>query len=1096
VKVDVISASAGTGKTWRLSRDVTEALLSGAARPEGVVAITYTTKAAGELESRIRSVLLEKGRADLAGRVRDGYIGTVHSVCQRLLREFALETGLSPYLEPIPDSQRQRLFDESLSQVLLGRQEPIAPVARRLSLDDWSPVVRQIVDAARENELGRARILASRDRSRDSFLALLPKVAISAEDYGRKLKAEVEHVARELSARADEEDTAAARGRAEIATILRTAIRRQGLPSWADQLSALKLGETKKIQPVVGRLVSLVDQHLEAEAFQTDVSAFVEAVFDVAADALDTFDRVKRAARVIDFADMLALAAETLRNPEVEGALRSRLDLVLVDEFQDTSPMQLQVVMRIGALARQSIWVGDRKQAIFSFQGSDPELMSRAMDHAAGSGKRDILSKSYRSRPGLVSFTSEVFAAAMARHGYVREEVALTTEKTDPTEMATQPVLETWAWEPRKAEVGNRTISATEAHASAAGVAELLESGLLVRDRLTEATRPVGRRDVAVLARKNDQCQAIASALRERGIPALVALGGLMQTPEAVLARAALSLLSDPEDGVAALEVSYLSGTASTGPDAWMTRRLESVRAWREEREKAKKGGTQSPRLGLPFEDDPRVAALRQLRNLARQLSPSEAFDQAIRAVDLLSLCRTWPDPAQRLANIEAVRAEARAYEDLCRVRRSACTVAGLVEHLHAIQGEKDSDRQAVASDEDAVVVSTWHGAKGLEWPVVVLASLGDPPGRDPFNLHVEAAAKFDPADPLRDRWLRYWPWPYGNRSSGNRLEPLVTASPEGLRVADREEREQLRLLYVGFTRARDLLVLLAQDHPKNGPKIGALAGLADAERRPVVTIPFSTVVGPSEVLAGKSRWPCIVRRPSGLPPTVTASTEGARRWYDAGQRVERPPEILNPSSEPLRVAASARIVGVDPLAGRVELQVTSEMMGPLGDAIHGFLAADPGGEPVARRAIASRLLDAFGVASATDPGSLLQASDALRAYLERRFPGATWRREWPVRARLTERGQPRLLRGEVDLFLELPDGFVLLDHKSFPGGEKERDARALGYAVQLALYARSLEQALGKPLRATFVHLPVRGEVLELDLEPLLAELRRLVSR
>ena len=84
--IEIVSASAGTGKTHRLTGDLVKALLDGSARPEGVVAITYTVKAAAELESRIRGRLLEEGRADLAARVRDGYIGTIHSVCQRLLR--------------------------------------------------------------------------------------------------------------------------------------------------------------------------------------------------------------------------------------------------------------------------------------------------------------------------------------------------------------------------------------------------------------------------------------------------------------------------------------------------------------------------------------------------------------------------------------------------------------------------------------------------------------------------------------------------------------------------------------------------------------------------------------------------------------------------------------------------------------------------------------------------------------------------------------------------------------------------------------------------------------------------------------------------
>src|SRR5512138_2025814 len=108
--VHVVSASAGTGKTFHLTGEVTKALVNGNARPEGVVAITYTKKAAAELESRIRTDLVRAGRGDLAARVRDGYLGTVHSVCERILREFALEAGNSPFLEPIAEVQREKVF--------------------------------------------------------------------------------------------------------------------------------------------------------------------------------------------------------------------------------------------------------------------------------------------------------------------------------------------------------------------------------------------------------------------------------------------------------------------------------------------------------------------------------------------------------------------------------------------------------------------------------------------------------------------------------------------------------------------------------------------------------------------------------------------------------------------------------------------------------------------------------------------------------------------------------------------------------------------------------------------------------------------------
>ena len=136
MKVDVISASAGTGKTHTLTEELTGALLGESIRPEGVVAITYTVKGANELESRIRTSLLEKGRTDLAARVRDGYMGTIHSVCQRLLREFALEAGLSPWLQPIPELERRSIFSVSVGDAAQGEEAKLNALASRLSMED------------------------------------------------------------------------------------------------------------------------------------------------------------------------------------------------------------------------------------------------------------------------------------------------------------------------------------------------------------------------------------------------------------------------------------------------------------------------------------------------------------------------------------------------------------------------------------------------------------------------------------------------------------------------------------------------------------------------------------------------------------------------------------------------------------------------------------------------------------------------------------------------------------------------------------------------------------------------------------------------
>ena len=1083
MKIDVVSASAGTGKTYRLSGDLTKALLDGSARPEGVVAITYTVKAAGELESRIRARLLGEGRADLAARVRDGYIGTIHSVCQRLLREFSLEAGLSPYLEPIPEAERRRLFDVALAAVLGGRESRLNELARRLELEDWKAVLLAIVDAARANGMDEGAMTASAAKSRAGLQALLGEATINRAAYEEQLKAAHARLQPKLDELA-QGTVAAAKERAAAGQRIGAALAAGRMPSWKEQLQFANLVDMKKLSAWTADFVALASQHSACAGFHEDLLEMQEALFGLAGAALGVFVAEKGAAGVVDFGDMLAQARALLARPAVQEALRAKLDLVLVDEFQDTSPLQLAVVSALGQLARRSIWVGDRKQAIYGFQGSDPELMTAATDVALGGRAPDILGRSWRSRTPLVELTSTLFSAALAPHGFPPEQVRLDAAKVDPPELASAPAIECWRWDKGKVERDGRKVTADEPSALAAGVAELLAAPPLVRERGAGEVEPLRRataRDVAVLARSNDRCRKIAAALRARGIPAKVSLSGVTLTPEGVLTRGALALLADPQDGVAALEVAWLGGAPSGDPDGWLSRRLLEVSSWRAAADAAVARNERRPPAPLAFEDDARVSALRKAVDEAERLSPAQALDLALRVAGIPALVRAWPEPGQRLANLEALRAEALAYEQLCEAQKSAATMLGLVAHLDAVGGADEAGKQAAPSSEDAVSVATWHKAKGLEWPVVVLSHLEFKRERDVFDVAVEGAKSFDFTRPLEGRWVRWWPWPYGKMSTGLAFLDAALRTPEAAQVAASDLRERLRLLYVGFTRPRDLLVLVAGCSEKGGPATATLELLCGADGKVLLGAPFEEEPGLRSLEVGDAEWPCTVRVVSGLPPIAVAPPTKEGRWYAASPRPERPRERLNPSVEPL--AGSPKIVEVSRLGGRKPLDAKPEQAADVGEAIHGFLAADRHGERAARLAMATRLLRGYGVQGAFAPDTLLEVSDALRTWLDARYPGATWRREWPVRARLAG-DPPRLLVGEVDLFLELPDGFVLVDHKSFPGTERERDRRLVeDYAPQLGWYAEVLEKALGKPMKAAFIHLPIRGEMAEVGL-------------
>src|SRR6266568_257669 len=216
--------------------------------------------------------------------------------------------------------------------------------------------------------------------SSDLLLAVLPPVATSADEYRERLAREAGEADRKLRA-LDQSGKAAAERREAVADLVR-ALERPGLPPWASQLKAVRQGWTGAEHPFVAPLETAVAAHLACDRFRADLEELTGELFGVAADALDAYAATKRAARVVDFQDMLALAARLLDDAGVAASLGRKLDLVVVDEFQDTSPMQLALVSALARIARRSVWVGDRKQAIFGFQGSDPVLMGEAMSHA------------------------------------------------------------------------------------------------------------------------------------------------------------------------------------------------------------------------------------------------------------------------------------------------------------------------------------------------------------------------------------------------------------------------------------------------------------------------------------------------------------------------------------------------------------------------------------------------------------------------------------------------------------------------------------------------------------------------------------------
>ncbi|MBX7096843.1 MAG: UvrD-helicase domain-containing protein [Myxococcaceae bacterium] len=1020
-RIDVVSASAGSGKTTRIARELRERIEQGHARPEAILATTFTNKAADELKERVRTELFRAGLTDAAMRLEGARIGTVNSVCGRLVTDFALDLGLSPELRVLDQDQAKVALRRVISQVVTQQErDRLSELASRFWDWSWQGAVQTLVDLARANRIGPEALTLSAQRSVEQLLAFLPAAVGVAQDRDRELQEVLE---RQLAQVDSADTTKGTRVALESSQEVLGALR-AGRCTWTQWAKAKGLKPTQASKAVFTPIIEVAVQVDTHPQLRKDLEESIRLVFEVSSRTLAKWEAEKRELGVLDFVDQEVRALALLENETLAARLSEQLDLVLVDEFQDTNPLQLQLFTRLAKLAKASLWVGDQKQAIFGFRGTDPALMDAALKAVLGDKAPETLDTSYRSRAPLVALTSNLFAEAFGKHGVAPELVKLKAKDAkDAAELG--PCLERWAIEGRNKE--------TRLNGLADGVVRLLaDPTVRIRDREDGALRRPNAGDVAILARKNTECQLVADALALRGVAATVRREGLLLTPEARSAVLALRLFIDERDRLAAGELARLL----LHPD--------DASGWLEE---ALQDGA------LAFEGAPFHQQLRQARERFPAAGPLAALEAAIDAIGLHEVLPRWGASAERRANLDALRSHAVNYVAEADAQGGAATPAGLVSYLEFLESEA-LDSRARLPGKDAVVVSTWHAAKGLEWPVTVLALVGSDRDLPRFGFKVcTTAPEFTLERPLDGRWIRYWPNPF-NPSQKTELRTRLENDPGAAAEADEQNRQELRLLYVGWTRARDRLVLAEGD----GKWI--LGELPDAPK---------PVTGTSEW--GGVQVGTLVREVQVVEQEASQPQPDAE--VVASGPVEYPPAFISPSN----LEGKAASVEVTKIGERMAISGDVDM-NELGQAIHGFYAADRRELARERRVeLARESLAQWGHSGAVRPEELVASADALYRWADQVAPGAVWHRELMVGHAV---GDAQSLRGIADLVLETKDQFIVVDHKSFPGGDAKAMEKVGRFASQLTAYHQALSCALRKKLLGCYLHLAVRSDMAE----------------
>jgi ATP-dependent exoDNAse (exonuclease V) beta subunit len=1131
-----VEAAAGTGKTSALVGRIVSLLRAGGATLDRVVAVTFTEKAAGEMKLRLRAEI-ESTRASLASEVERerletalehlelAKIGTIHAFCADLLRERPVEARVDPLFEVAPEDDSSRLleraFDAWFQRVLESPPEGVRRVLRRRPRGFDAQGPRDALRAAAASLVEHRDFPAPWRRDAFDRVAAIDGVVDELAELGalaaRAARAD-DYLARNLTEiRSFVDETLqleAVRGRdhdgleAELRRLFRArSWRWRGSPRspYAPGLSRDEvLARRDAVRERLGGVLQACDAQL-APLLREELRPVVEA-----------YELAKQRAGKLDFLDLLVRARDLVRDHAgVRAELQRRFSHFFVDEFQDTDPLQAELVLLLASAdAGESDWtkvspvpgklflVGDPKQSIYRFRRADVMVYEATKRQLGACGAELLhLTTSFRGLPSLQSAVNAAFAPHMqatadgSQAGYVPLEPAREEVGVRPSVVAL-PVPRPYG--DYGTVVGFR-IEESLPDAVGAFVHWLVEeSRWTVVERGAARPVPIEARHVCLLFRRfrkfrEDVTRPYVRALEARRVPHVLVGGRSFHDREEVLAiRNALAAIEWPEDELRVFAT--LRGPLLALSD-------DAILAFRHRTRDAHSGrlGSLHPlrppgggALAGPQREVAEALAVLAELHAARNRRPiAETIERLLGALRAHAGIAIWPTGEQALANCLRMVDLARRFE-----RRGAPSFRAFVEHVEdeALRGEAQ-DAPVVEEGTEGVRIMTVHRAKGLEFPVVILADPTCRKVREMPTRHVDAA-----------RGL------FVETLCGCAPRELLDAAATELR---RDEAEAVRLAYVAATRARDLLVVpVVGDEEQPGwlDVLNEAVYPPRERRRAAREAPGCPPFGDDSVLerGERSRLGAGASVRPGLH-TPRAGGHGVVWWDPRALGLDREEEVglrqqrilqadegevsaersvreheawQSARAEALAGGAvpSIRVVPVTTLAAALEqpparavatVEVPGERVGRpggvrFGALVHAVLAVtDLSGDErsVAETARAEGRL--LGAALDEVEAAISAVCAALADPLLRRAAASAasgeLRRETPVILRLEDGS---LAEGVVDLAFREGEGesrsWTVVDFKT----DRELGAERPRYERQVALYAEAVSRATGEPAR------------------------------
>ena len=824
----VVAAGAGSGKTFMLKHRIATALEGGYVSDiDDICAITYTKKAAGEMKSRIKAELRLRGLTEQALRVDEAWISTIHGMCSRILRSHAIELGIDPAFTIADEDVLKTYRALAIEQVLSSEQEGGSSPQIDALFSEYKARSFIQYDESVESMVGR--IVEGASMQPDGIEALvLPEAKLTPDVAVTRVVAALEALVESAMGLGLEGDA----GQWALSA-------KSQLPAVAESLAGFSGGYDealrfiKRVEPCFpdmkgkGWTKAVKGLVSEARAEYGECAMAMRlalakphllALVELARESLEVYSQLKRENGVLDNNDLLVMTAKAIDgNPAIAERYSEQFKLVMVDEFQDTDQMQVNMISKIaGDEGERLCVVGDVQQSIYRFRGADVAVFNRHKEHVEQSdeGESIKLSSNFRSDGNVLSFVDKVFEQeSMFGNSFMRLDAKRKGRKDGRTFDEGVPRIRIQLTT-RPSSRGKKPPSSEKIDSS---TAKWVAARRMAKELKEMKAQGWDLDDMVVLLRAMPDAEVYAQAMREEGLPCVVAGGSVFaKMPEAKTIVDLTRVIANPLETQALFSVLVSPMFSLTAGD------LLSVGGVKRFWDAAADAGDKSRSRQLS-------CALRVMKRLRDSVGSSAVADIVERAV-VESGWLTRLESRREEARAEGVASAAnvrKAIRLIQSIERSGAYGPSAVSRKFEdmLEHAKPSPGALSVTAGGAIRIMTVHASKGLEFPIVAVAEMGGDKtekkklaltaidGKVYVSLDAAGSAEDDvKAGCLKELKKRV----VGSLADEDELAFAINENDDVVsrhymlrQYIDLGEREEAkRLLYVALTRAEEAIVV------------------------------------------------------------------------------------------------------------------------------------------------------------------------------------------------------------------------------------------------------------------------------------------------